>query len=184
MTHIRPKSDGPAATSGAKDGLLEYGPALHRFLSRRVPNEHAGDLVHEVYERFIAAARHEVIRHPRAFLYRLASNLVYEFRLRQKRSRVVFDSELVTLLNDRYQEANEADPVDQLNASRELQRLLAKLPKKYQAVVVMRLHLGMTPEETGAELGIATTTVYRYLVDALTIMKTQFFEPNNHGRNT
>src|SRR5688500_12076307 len=68
----------------------EYGPKLDRFLRGRVGSTHdARDLAQETYLRFTQVARQEEIRNPQALLYRLAANLVYEFRVRERYSRVV-----------------------------------------------------------------------------------------------
>src|SRR5688572_4229859 len=79
------------------EGLERHYPALYRFLVRSLRgahSTHARDLVQDVFLRFLALPQREKVRQPQAYLIRIASNLVREYRLRERRTPVVFDSEL------------------------------------------------------------------------------------------
>src|SRR5690349_1520128 len=84
------------SSDATEKAFLEYGVELHRFLTRQVHcAQMARDLAQDVYLRFMLVARQEPIRNAQAFLYQLASHLVYEYRTRQRAEHVVFDSEAV-----------------------------------------------------------------------------------------
>src|SRR3954467_4222821 len=72
----------------------QYHAELHRFLMRRLHSaQQAQDLAQEAYLRLLRVEHSELIRQPRAYLYRIAVNLVSEFRLRAKREPITYDSE-------------------------------------------------------------------------------------------
>src|SRR5688572_23843890 len=74
--------------------IESYIPELYRFLLRRLHGtQDAKDLLQDIYLRFLAVPRREKILQPERYLYRIATNLVSEYSLRQKKSRVVFNSE-------------------------------------------------------------------------------------------
>src|SRR5688572_25160609 len=87
----------PASSEAA---LARYYPQLYRFLVRSLRGAHypyAQDLAQDIYLRFLALPHREQIRQPRAYLFRIAANLLAEYRMREHRSQVVFDSELANM---------------------------------------------------------------------------------------
>jgi DNA-directed RNA polymerase specialized sigma24 family protein len=55
----------------------KYSEALYRFLARRhVKRDDVADIVQETYCRVLKSGELETIRHPRAFLFQVASNVV------------------------------------------------------------------------------------------------------------
>src|SRR5580692_3695530 len=68
------------------EGLAnDYGLDLIRFISKRVRTlADARDLAQEAYVRLLRMERKDLIRHPRAYLYRIAANILYEFELKRK----------------------------------------------------------------------------------------------------
>jgi RNA polymerase sigma factor (sigma-70 family) len=164
----------PRATERAFE---EYGSKLHRFLLRRVRSiQDARDLAQETYLRFMQVARQEEIRNPQALLYRLASNLVYEFRVRERYSRVVYDSESAQEREHSLAADLPDDLADQMNLSREVKRVLEELPKPLQAVLLLRKCGGFTPEEIAQKLGLTKGTVSVYLVRAVAHFKAAQFD--------
>ena len=68
---------------------------LSRFLSMRLPSRaDAEDLSQETYLRLLRVERTDLVRKPEALLFRIASNLVYEFYLKRSH-RERSDTELV-----------------------------------------------------------------------------------------
>jgi RNA polymerase sigma factor (sigma-70 family) len=173
----RQKLEGPHTPPHATQRAFEeYGPKLDRFLHRRVRSSHdARDLAQETYLRFMQVARQEEIRNPQALLYRLASNLVYEFRVRERYSRVVYDSDSAQEHEASLAE-DAADLADRMNLSREIRRVLEELPKPLQAVLLMRKCAGFTPEEIAQKLGLTKGTVSAYLVRAVAHFKAAQFD--------
>jgi RNA polymerase sigma-70 factor (ECF subfamily) len=157
--------------------FAEFGAKLNRFLHRRLRSGHdARDLAQETYLRFMQVSRQEEIRNPQALLYRLAANLVHEFRVRERYSRVVYDSEHAEVHEGAVAEDLSVDPADQMNLSREFQRVLEELPKPLQAVLLLRKCAGFSPEEIARELGLTKGTVYAYLIRAVAHFKAAQFD--------
>lgn len=74
----------------------QYGGWLHRYLTRCLRHHDtqcARDLAQEVYLRLLRVEKGEPVRDYQAYLYRIASHVVYEFKLRARREIVHFDSE-------------------------------------------------------------------------------------------
>lgn len=146
----------------------QHRAALHRFLMRRLHNrQNAQDLAQEVYLRLLRVEDREVIRDPLAFLYRLAMNLVYEFRLRRRRDPVLFDSQAAEELAESPLGITAGDLSEPLCTEHQLKRVLAPLPPMLRAVFVLRKRDGMSNREIAAELGISIHTVKKYLCQAV-----------------
>ncbi len=56
----------------------EYGDALHRFLSKKLPSSDAADLLHDTFVRVLCLADGYELRSPRPFLFRVARNLMLD----------------------------------------------------------------------------------------------------------
>jgi DNA-directed RNA polymerase specialized sigma24 family protein len=76
--------------------LDRYRYALRRFLIQRLRNaQDASDLSQEVYLRLLRVPDATLVRQPRAYLFRIAANVLYEFHMRQQHESVTFDSEML-----------------------------------------------------------------------------------------
>lgn len=150
----------------------EFSGELQRFLTRRLRcAQTARDLAQDVYLRFLLVSRQETIRKPQAFLYQLASNLMYEFRMRQQHTQIVYDSDLVEAADRNSAVESKTDPGDRLSSAQELDRILKPLPKAYRAVLLMRKRDGLSPDEIAQRLGLSKKTVYEYLTRAIAQVK-------------
>src|SRR5262249_27535795 len=113
---------------------LKYGPSLHRFLVRRLKgSEDAADISQEVYLKMMRLERTDLIRQPQAYLYFLASQVMHEQRMREKRLPILFDSDAVESLTHMAEFASPDDFVASEETERELKRLLAKLPTAHRS---------------------------------------------------
>lgn len=162
-------------TDTARAAFEQYRSQLHRFLVHRLRNaQDAQDLAQDVYLRFIQVSQHEVVRQPQAFLYRLASNLVYEFRLRERRNHVVYDSDAADKMGEQSADVWSDEISERLSTSQQLEKGLRQLPKSYQSVLLLRKRDGLSPDEIAQRLGLTKATVYTYLIRAIAQFKTQF----------
>jgi RNA polymerase sigma-70 factor (ECF subfamily) len=167
----------PYDTEGVRRVFEAYGPELHRFLMRRTGCAHtARDLAQDAYLRFMLVSRQETVRNPQAFLYQLAANLVYEFKMRELKTQVVYDSELLEAADHRNAVEAPPDPVDRLSSQEQLRELLNALPKAYRAVLLLRKRDGLSPDEIAQRLGFSKKTVYEYLTRALARIKERRLE--------
>ena len=146
----------------------QYHAGLHRFLMRRLRSSHnAQDLAQETYLRLLRMDRHELVRKPQAYLYRIASNLVYEFRLRERNEPVAFDSEAVERMADSVAQPATGDSSEALGLTQQLDAILRPLPPLYRAVFVLRKRDGMSYSEIARTLDISVHTVKKYLARAV-----------------
>jgi RNA polymerase sigma-70 factor (ECF subfamily) len=162
-------SKGRHASSFAEVAFRRHHAALQQFLMRRLRHsENAQDLAQEIYLRLLRVQDAEVVRYPLAFLYRLALNVVYEFRLRTLRDPVRFDSQAAEeLAENPLEQSAAADTAESLCTEHELRRLLAPLAPTLRAVLILRKRDGMTNEEIAQELGLSVHTVKKYLARAV-----------------
>ncbi len=146
----------------------EHGRRLQRFLARRLQNQSdAADFVQEVYVRLLRVERHDEIRSPEAYLLTIANNLLREHYMKQASIPEPIDiDDLVSEL----EALPEEGPVAQAENHERLQlieRVLAKLSPKAQAVLLMHRRDGRSLEEIAAELGVSRSMAKKYLAQAL-----------------
>jgi RNA polymerase sigma factor (sigma-70 family) len=168
------------AASGASDSFLlregseltraafeEYQPVLHRYLLRRLKDANeARDLMHDVYMRFLQVSRQEKIQYPQALLFRLASNFVYELKVRGHRDRLVYDSDLARELAEAQSDTHADETGTRVNLAQQIEKHLAELPPALQAILLMRHRDGLSIQQIARQLGYSKDTVYSYLSDA------------------
>jgi RNA polymerase sigma factor (sigma-70 family) len=148
--------------------FLQYRKELHRFLVRQLRGgEDAHDLAQDLYVRVLQIKHEELVRQPQAYLYRMASSLLYEYRLRGKRSVVAFDSETADLAAEHAPDVWGDQLGEQLGTAEQLERVLSQLPPLYRQVLVLQKRDGLSYEEVAKALGISRHTVKKYLFRAL-----------------
>ncbi len=145
-----------------------YAPLL-RYLLARVPRrEDAEDLAQEAFLRLLRVPRTDLIRHPDAYLFRIAANLLLEFRLRARRSRVLFDSDRAESAGQSLGDDHEPGAVVELLADTgSLQRAIDALPLKCRTALVLHRRDGLTYAQIGAKLGVSPDMVKKYLAQAV-----------------
>ena len=95
----RPRQSSDASCPKRRSHLVERLFAQHRgalqaFFYRRIKAKHdAADLVQEVYLRILRVKDADAIRNPEGYLYTVASNLVYEHSILNRRQAVSIDPE-------------------------------------------------------------------------------------------
>ena len=151
-----------AATIAAR-----YGRKLRRFLSVRLRNAHdAPDLAQEVFLRLLRVERQDAIRNPEAYLFTVASHVLYQHTLNRSTDPVFVDitdavSELTVPAGE-----DPAAKVDNAGRIELLERVLAQLPPKVGAALVMHRVCGFTVAEIAEHLGVSRDSVKKYLMRA------------------
>lgn len=147
--------------------------ALQGFLRRRVAHAwDVQDLAQEVYVRMLRIGEDGArnIADPRAYLFTVASNLVKEHAMLQKRR--ALDVDIAQVLPEL--EAPHGSAEDE--AERELRRrriaeALDRLPPRCKAVLLMQHRDGMSYGEIAEKFGVTTHMVKKYVVRALTLCR-------------
>lgn len=148
---------------------------LHRFMIRRLPrSQDANDLVQEVFLRVLRLPRSEMVRNPQAYIYGIASHVVYELRMRSRNDRVTCDSHTLEQLAEHPAHFAPDELADQLGVKRQLEQALAQLPPMHQAVLLLHKRDGMSREEVAKELGLSPHTVKKYIFQAMAQIRTQW----------
>jgi RNA polymerase sigma factor (sigma-70 family) len=149
------------------DEVLPLEAGLMRFLSRRWHNNRdVEDLCQDVYVRVYEAAKKEIPRPAKPFVFTIARNLLIN---RSRREHVVAiesvaDVEMLNVSGD------EPGPERNVMAREELARLqeaLDELPKRCREAVVLRKIEGLARHEIALRMGIAEQTVNRHLTDGM-----------------
>jgi RNA polymerase sigma factor (sigma-70 family) len=146
----------------------QHGQTLRRYLSDRIRNRaDVPDLAQEVYLRLLRVGKNTDIHSAEAYLFTVATNLVYEHTVRQSAAPTVvaFDdvaSELYT--------ADEADPAEQAVTQQRfdaLERAIGRLTPKTRTALLLHRREGMTLGEIGEQLVISRNVVKKHLAKAL-----------------
>lgn len=134
---------------------------LKRYLTLRIGNHvEAQDIAQEIYLRLLRLDNTDMIRSPEAFLFRLASNAVYEWRMRA-RNRLPHSPDELDGLSA---EGEASDSIWREQLAGELTSALQRLPPKTRAAVLLHRREGLTYREVGLRLGVSGETVKKYLI--------------------
>ena len=152
-----------------RHGLLErlfseQSKGLRKFFRNRIrKSADIPDLVQEVYLRILKVKDPEAIRRPVSYLYSVASNLLKEYRQRERR--------LVNLSDFDEKTANkllgELPSLDrELEDNQILNRLysaIAKMPERIRTAMTLKYRHGLTYDEIGEAMSISPSFVKKLL---------------------
>lgn len=141
---------------------------VQRFLLRRVRNRHdAADLAQEVFARLLRVENADLVRNPHAYLFGIVAHVVREFRQRESRRCVVFDSEVVDAESgDAEPDSNGISATDQLILRNWLDAALQQLPPTHRLVLLLVKRDGLSYEQAATASGLSVHTIEKYLVEA------------------
>lgn len=144
--------------------FADHHDRLQYYLRARLANEDdAAELTQEAYLRMLRVKRSDLIRHPQAYLYRIARNLVHELYTGQRLpTDDAADLELF--------EADEPGPAElaALNLRRRMiERAMKELSPKCQAVLLLHWQEGLTQAEIAKRMNLSRSMVQKYLATGL-----------------
>ena len=127
------------------------------------------DLVQEVYLRMLRVSHQETISNPEAYLFTVAGHVVRQHSMRQEMTAPSIDiieaQEMPELSS-----AHGEDPAMRVENAQRVERfqklILAKLPPRVGAALVLHRIHGYTVQETANKMGISRETAKQYLADA------------------
>jgi RNA polymerase sigma-70 factor (ECF subfamily) len=165
--------DPQASDSGLKGVFLQQRPALLRYLAaRRLAPDEAQDLLQDLYVK-LAAATPGPVGEPRAYLYRMAENLLLDRRRAASRRSGREQAWTAAQLGPSG-DADDRPSAEQVLIGRErlaaVTRALAALPER--TVQIFRRYRidGVAQKEIAAELGISLSAVEKHLQKAYRIV--------------
>jgi RNA polymerase sigma factor (sigma-70 family) len=150
----------PRSFMNVEETIRAYDRELHGFLLRRLRGhaELSEDVRQEIYLRMLRFTDAAEVREPRAYLYRVARNVLHDRQLLQAREHASLDSEAQELT---------ADETVQIDNARDMERVLSELRPLHRAVLVARTAKGLSYSEIAQELAISVHTVKKYVHLAL-----------------
>lgn len=152
---------------------FEQRDALGRFFRARLGAQaDIEDLLQDLYLKVSAASPDQEVRDPRAWLYRLSSNLMMD-RVRSGRRATARDGawRQVSHSIGPSEDIHDAPDAEQVVAGRErlaaVVTALADLPDRTRQVFRMHKFEGLSYAEVAARLGISRSSVEKHMMDAL-----------------
>ncbi|RZJ47364.1 MAG: sigma-70 family RNA polymerase sigma factor [Brevundimonas sp.] len=158
------------------DAYLEQRDALGRFFRARLGGGHdVEDLLQDLYLKVSQIDPGMEIRDPRAFLYRLASNLLLDRRRSSLRSATRDGAwRLIAHTEGDGADIDEAPSAETVVESRQrlaaLVRAMETLPVKTAAIFRMHKFEDLSYAEVAARLKISRSSVEKHMMDALRIL--------------
>lgn len=125
------------------------------------------DLLQEIFLRVLRVERPEMIRNPEAYLLTIARHVLYQHQIRRSGEPEVVDvTEVLAEIEDTRSPTAE-DLVDAQQRVAQLQKVLARLPPKAYATLILHRVKGQTLEQIAGQLGVSRSMVKKYLTTAL-----------------
>jgi RNA polymerase sigma factor (sigma-70 family) len=147
----------------------QHGTRLRRFLAARLRNaSDVPDLVQEVFLRLLRVPSHETIRTPEAYLLTIAGHVIHQHALREAAAPEAMDITDAIALSDALVAPDFADDLELQREVQEVDRALGALPENVRACFILQRLYGYSLDEIGERVGIARSTVKKYLVLAIT----------------
>lgn len=150
---------------GLRQIYLAIRPELLRFLVARRADDEAEDILQELFLKLDNEPR-TPIANPRAYLYRMADNLLLD-RRRAARRRVARDEAWVEARSGSHPEVDESPDSERILIGRErlaaLERTLAGLPER-TATAFRRFRIdAVSQREIAREFGISLSAIEKHL---------------------
>ena len=161
--------------SGAEVEALidEHYPSLLAFVRGRLQLRHeAEDIVQETWMRSISAIASGTVLNVRAYLHRVARNLITDHGKEQHLAGERIDETILHVIPD-----PKVDIERQLLASDELRRIdaaLNSMSSRSRTVFVLARVEGLSYAEIGRKLNISRQTVHEHMMRALLILQAEF----------
>ncbi len=151
------------------DVFFDLRGEIRRTATRRLGSSHAADdIVHDVYLKCRGHAGDFSTREEaRAYLLRIAANLSIDHsRIERRRAQIL--SDMLPVIESGGGPCDDPEAYALANdTARQVEAVLAKLPKLTRQMFVLVRLRGMTHQEVSRELGVSKSLVDKYMVQAL-----------------
>jgi RNA polymerase sigma factor (sigma-70 family) len=133
---------------------------LQRFLAKRLPSEaDTQDLVQEVYLRLLRFDGTELVRHPQAYLCKIAAHVACEWQLEARHSKPHSSD----MLDELIVEDSLDESVDLERRRERLRHALKRLPPNMRTALVLQYRDGLSHEEIARQMNASLRSVRRYV---------------------
>ncbi len=147
--------------------IQSYESQLRSYLQGKFPTlEDVDDVIQESYARLLKAREQQKVREPKALLFAIARNTVYDLFRRKK----VVQFESLTHFSDSSvldEECNVEETVSLRDEIDLLVRAVETLPRRCRQVMTLRMVYGLSQKEIARDLGISTHTVKAQLAKGM-----------------
>jgi len=142
--------------------------ALERYFYRRIRiKSDAPDLAQEVFLRMLRVSDTEAIRNPQFYLYTVASNLVKEHAVQQRRQETCSDVDEASVQQRLGELPSPESDLEASQTAARLRSVVEQLPARWRTALILQNRYGLTYEEIGDRLGVSSNMVKKYLAQAL-----------------
>jgi RNA polymerase sigma factor (sigma-70 family) len=148
--------------------IAEHYAPLVAFIGRRTRSRaNVADIAQETYLRLLRAPNPETIRSPEAYLYTIARHIVREQAVLDGRADLSIEAEAAEFVGLLCVEPADGADADLLLRRERLKAVLAQLPAKCRATLVLQYQYDWSYREIADHLGISTHMVKKYLAQGL-----------------
>jgi RNA polymerase sigma factor (sigma-70 family) len=152
--------------------FAEQGGALRAFFYRHIRRHaEAAELAQEVYLRMLRIPDMASIRNPEAYLFTVATNLMREHAVRERRLSNTVDVNDPAVQDQLAELPSFGGQIDAAQRIKRLREVLHELSPKCHAAVVLQYWHGLSYEEIAERLGVSTNMVKKYLSQALVLCR-------------
>lgn len=143
---------------------------LLRFLSRRgATNEEAEDFMQEAYLRLLRMDDRDLVRNPQAYLFKIAGNLLSEWRMRAAQARPHGPAPLEVLAA----EENPLSDLEKMEEQRLIHDALEGLPSVTRKVLLLQAHEDMSYDQIARHLGLTRRMVKRHMLNGYSALRSR-----------
>ena len=160
--------------------FAEHRSRLQQYLRKRLSNDaDAQELAQEAYLRLLRVKKIDLIRHPEAYLYRIARNLVHELYSGTPKPEGRAIDELAEDEAMVVQSASLEEATDNRRRLERIEKLLTEVSPKCRAVLLLYWRDGMTQQEIASELGMSRSMAQKYIAQGLAYCQKQLDDDND-----
>lgn len=166
MRHSVPRTEADDRTPDLDRMYREEAPRLARYFRRHRRDDDVSDLVQETFTRLLSARVAVRCAKPRAYLQRIARNLLFD-RSRQASSRSHLSCVEMSDQLGLSTPAEQSQAIDHADTMRLYRGALAELPARTREAFLLHRVGGFTYKEIAIRLGVSVPTVQYHIARAL-----------------
>jgi RNA polymerase sigma factor (sigma-70 family) len=138
--------------------FAEHARTLQAYFYRRVRKKSdVADLTQEVYLRMLRVGRSEAIRNPEVYLYTVASNLVKEHAILDRREARHLDFNEASVQQQMGDLPSLDSAIDAGRQAEQLRAAVEQLPLNWRTAVVLQCRYGLTYQQIADHMGVSSS---------------------------